>query len=429
MKNKFLIIYLIMLTVLSGCLFGQTALSLSEAITQALENNYDIRISKLDQKAASIMNSWGTAGGLPSLNFSLSGTRTQDIDAEVYSDYYTGGLTLSWVLFDGFAVHINKSKLSKLQELSEGNTVSLIEQTIQSTILAYYNVMLQQKTSLVLDTLRLLSKDRFDRIDSQRRLGSKVTYDVLQAKNAWLDDETRYLQQIETARNAVRELNYLMGVTEDLTYNLADPFQADLKRFKYQTMLEKLFSDNQMLKNKYLQQTLLEKEVALKRTDWAPSLTMRAGLDRSLSEGEEITTSKSYDAYGNLSLSWNLFSGGARLRASQIATLEREMGEVEIESMKHTLSNRLASQLETYNIRKQLLNVADESLKTAALNLQISKEKFETGAINSFNYRDVQLIYLNSALSRLQSVYNLLNTETELLRMTGGILSSYIRIE
>lgn len=424
MKFKYLLFVHLLLI---NALFAQSDLSLSDAITQALTNNYDVRISKLDQKAASIMNSWGVAGGLPSLDFSLSGTRTQDMDEEVYSDRYSGGLTLNWLLFDGFAVHIQKSKFAKLEELSEGNTALLIEQTIQSVILAYYNVLLQQKTRDVYDTLRILSKDRFDRADEQRRLGTYVTYDVLQAKNAWLDDQTRYLQQIELARNAVRELNYLMGVTEDLSYHLIDPFKADLKVFQYEKMFDKLNADNQMLKNKYMQQTLLEKDVALKRSDWSPSVNLRAGLDRTLSEGEVAATNKTYDAYGSLSLSWNLFSGGARLRAIQVAKLDREIGEVEIRSMKHTLANRLASQLETYNIRKELVNVADESLKTAELNLQISREKFETGAINSFNYRDVQLIYLNSALSRLQSVYNLLGTETELLRMTGGILSSYVK--
>jgi hypothetical protein len=44
--------------------------------------------------------------------------------------------------------------------------------------------------------------------------------------------------------------------------------------------------------------------------------------------------------------------------------------------------------------------------------------------INSFNYRDIQLIYLNASIRRLQAVYNLISSRTQLTRITGGFLGS-----
>ena len=409
----------------SQCI-AQQPLSLSDAISQALDNNYDIRVSQLDQKSASVMNSWGAAGGWPSLDFSISGTRSQDLEENSYSDRYAGGLTLNWILFDGFSVRIRKARFSELEKLSQGNTASLVEQTVQSTLLAYYNALLQQEKRHVLDTLRTLSRDRFNKTEAQRKLGALVTYDVLQAKTAWLEDEARYLQQVAISRNAVRDLTYLMGLSEDLSFNLTEAFEVDPNFYQLPVLLDKMQTDNRMLRNKYIQQTLLEKEVALTNSDWAPSLSLRAGMDRTRLEfSENIPTSNSRDAYGTLSLNWNLFSGGARLRAARIARLDREMGEVEIEGMLHNLSNRLAAQLELYNVRKELLNVAKETQETAALNLQISEEKYRTGAINSFNYRDVQLIYLNASVGYLEAIYQVIETDSELLRLTGGIISSY----
>jgi len=67
--------------------------------------------------------------------------------------------------------------------------------------------------------------------------------------------------------------------------------------------------------------------------------------------------------------------------------------------------------------------VAEAGIESAELNLEISKEKYLNGSINSFNFRDVQLIYLNAAFSRLSAVYNLIDAHTELLRLTGGILT------
>jgi len=52
------------------------------------------------------------------------------------------------------------------------------------------------------------------------------------------------------------------------------------------------------------------------------------------------------------------------------------------------------------------------------------EEKYRSGVINSFNFRDVQLIYLSAALRRLQSIYNLIDSKTQLTRITGGFLGT-----
>jgi outer membrane protein TolC len=66
--------------------------------------------------------------------------------------------------------------------------------------------------------------------------------------------------------------------------------------------------------------------------------------------------------------------------------------------------------------------VANENLEAAELNLSISEEKYRSGVINSFNYRDIQLLYLNVSFQRLRAVYNLIGSEAALTRITGGYL-------
>jgi outer membrane protein TolC len=97
---------------------------------------------------------------------------------------------------------------------------------------------------------------------------------------------------------------------------------------------------------------------------------------------------------------------------------------VEIDEMEHALTNELFNLFDYYGVRIQLLNVANENLEAAQLNLSISEEKYKSGVINSFNYRDVQLIYLNAALQRLHAVNNLIISRMQLTRITGGFLNS-----
>ncbi len=83
----------------------------------------------------------------------------------------------------------------------------------------------------------------------------------------------------------------------------------------------------------------------------------------------------------------------------------------------------MVNQFDLYRIRKQLLEVADVNLESAKLNMEIATEKYRNGTINSFNFRDVQLIFLNAASNKLNAIYDLLDSQTELLRLTGGIIS------
>lgn len=83
----------------------------------------------------------------------------------------------------------------------------------------------------------------------------------------------------------------------------------------------------------------------------------------------------------------------------------------------------MVNQFELYGIRRQLLEVAQVNLESAELNMQIATEKYRNGTINSFNFRDVQLIFLNASSNKLNSIYDLIDSQVELLRLTGGILS------
>ena len=411
--------------------FSQRELSLTDALKIALENNYDLEMVRQDQQIAEINNNWGTAGRYPYIN--LTAESRNSINENQTEDYtqnqFVGTASLSWTLFDGFSVKINKQKLAELEELSKQNTGIMIEGTIQSVILAYYSVLLEKERFDVFRKVMDLSKDLYQRAEMQKDFGSAVTYDVLQAQNAYLADKSAYLVQQVSYKNALRDLNFLMAVTDNPDYNLTDEFAAIPVEYSLADLNAQMVANNKSLRNQYLNQNLLENAVALAKSDFSPNLSFAGGLTgtRLGNDYEERGTdwSNSANFYGNFTLSFNLFSGGNRKRALQIAKIEQEVGTVGLEQMKHELNNQLGNIFEFYLVRKELLEVAAENLAAAELNLQISKEKYESGAINSFNFRDVQILYLNAAQQKLEAVYNFIDTHTTLLRMTGTIIQQY----
>jgi len=220
-----------------------------------------------------------------------------------------------------------------------------------------------------------------------------------------------------------------MGVDKESSYRLTTIFEAISENYLYSELENKMLSNNKTLQNQYINQEILQKEVKSRRANVWPTLNMTAGSDYASSyvrySGADPNSSYSYDFYVNFSLNFNLYNGGQTRRAIQQATIQEEIGNIQEAQIKQTLSNGLLTIYEMYEIRKQLLYVADAGLETAQLNLDLSTEKFKNGSINSFNFRDIQILYINAEFKRLSAIYNLINTHTELLRATGGIISEF----
>ena len=428
MKKLFLIYTFLMIVVLTN---AQQALSLGDAIATALENNYSIQIVKQDQQIAEIRNNWGNAGRYPYISASLGSDNASNLnESEDYvRNSISAGVSLNWTLFDGYAVRVNKQRFEELENLSKQNTAIMVEGTIQSVILAYYSALLEKEKLATVQEVMKLSEDRFEKEKHKKEFGTSVTYDVLQAQNSFLSDQSAYLLQEVAYKNALRDLNYLLAVKDNPSFDLTDDFSAIPVDYDLNDLQAQMIVNNKALQNQYLNQRLLENAVASAKSDFMPSLTFNGGTSlsnaRTKYEDNGGDWKSAANFYGNFTLSINLFSGGNRKRALQIAKIDEQIGLVEVDEIKHDLNNTLANIYEFYLVRQALLNLADENLAAAKLNLQISREKFESGVINSFNFRDVQNLYLNAAQNRLTAIYNFIDTQTALLRTVGTIIQEY----
>ena len=436
LKIKYLVFSLFCISLTATInVHAQENLKLDEAILTGLENNFQVRMFKEYTRIAELNNSWGTVGRYPSITMgAVTANRYDNIadptNADTRKESYTYSLApyvdLQWILFNGFSVKMNKDKLDMLETYSRGNAALVVENTIQAVILAYYKVLLEEERLKVLKQVKDLSGDRYKYETIRQEIGSAVTFEVLQAKNSFYSDSTNYLLQKLNVKNAYLNLNLLLGEPPENTFMLVDSFDVKTKDYVLEDLKQKMMAGNRTLRNQYVNQEILKKEVNIKKAAVWPTLALNAGSDYNKRwnnyPNSANTDSYTLDYYANFSLNFNLFNGGNTKRAIEAADINRNIGNIEIKEMEQTLANVLLNQYDLYNIRKQLLEVANVNMQSAELNLEIATEKYRNGSINSFNFRDVQLIYLNAAYRKLNSIYDLIDTETELLRITGGIV-------
>jgi len=439
---KFLfVIVIVLISQLS--VYAQDNLSLKDAIQIGLKNNYKIQIAEKNVDIAERNNNWLEAGALPSIsanasqgyNWSENNNPTSFIQGTSQSTNLNYGADLNWVLFNGFKVKISKDKLQYLQEQSQGNAAVVVENTIQSIILGYYNALLQQEKQNVLSELVKVSVDRFNYVKQKNELGTSSTFDLLQVKNAMLTDSTNFLMQELAFNNALRNLNMLMAIDVEKKFVLSDKLLHKQQFITIDGLKSKMLSNNQTLKNQYINKEILQKDKGLMRANMFPVLSFNAGGNQNINGfkgttrfgNEEIITSgnESFSYYANFTLTFNLFNGHKTHRAFNNLRVQEEIADLTATEMELTLTNELISVVELYKARTTILNLTNESLKSAELNLQIAKDKYQSGSISSFEFRDIQIAYLNTAATQLEAVYNAISTNTDIIRLTGGIIEEF----
>lgn len=447
LNQKFKYIFLLIINLCFGNqLFAQENLSLAQAIAKCLQNNYQIKIASANKETAINNNTWGNAGKYPTIAFLANTTNniTNQVPSNPFalggillSDNVTAQLDVAWTIFNGYRVSIQKSSFEKLSNVSEGNVQLVIQAQIQSLIMAYNVAVFEKEKLAVRKKVLELSKHRMAYMEAKKEYGQTNTFDYLQEKNAMLSDSSSFVLQELSYGNALKNLNLFMG--EDVTskFTLTDSLIYSNKNFQYNDLENKLLENNQHIKNQLLNEAVLKTNTDLAKTQLYPTLTLNTGLNSNVNSltGVSLTDPKyktyegktsvgySYGAYLNLNLRYNIFNGGQVKRSIQNALVQEKIASLTIQELQNNVKNSLSRTFEQYNFRKLLVNIAEENLKTSNLNITMAEERYKMGLLNSVEMRTVQLNYLSIALNKLDAVLDVIESETELLRLTGGIVN------
>jgi len=430
---------------LSANISAQENLTLSDAIQKGLENNYQVQIAKRNIEIAENNNTWNAAGRYPTINLTLGNNNTftgQNNPASFLQKFnslgtgLTAGAEASYTLFDGYTVRINKKRFEAIQKQNQGNEQIAIENTIEQIINTYNQALIQKEALKSLEELLKISRDRIEYQAIRQEYGQAGKFDLLQSEDAYFNDSTSYLIQLNSYDLALRQLNVAMGEDDvNVQYNLTDQLSYSPQTYNFEDLQTKMFDTNNNLKNLYVGLSLsnIEKEAAESFKYPVIRAVGGLGLGGTLSglnvlEGppnlmiDSPLAQSNYNAYINLSASYNLYNGGNTKRNIENTEIQEKIAQLNIQDLKRNLSAQLSNTLATYDNQRNLLALTDQRLENARENLSIAETRFRSAQINSFDYRTIQLNYLNAVQSQLQAIFNLKNTETTLMKLTGGLV-------
>lgn len=428
------------LLILTGVIFStsnisaQEDLSLENAIKIGLVQNFDIQLTQKGIEINELQNTWGQAGRYPTIGLNIqqgnnisdqSNNPTAFIQQLLISNSLQSGVSLNWVLFNGFRVQANKEKLEQLEFQSEGQSALVIENTIQGIILNYYSANLQKEKLVLLNNVLELSRAKWNHEKAKQDLGLALKFDLLQYESAYLTDSSNILLQKLALTNSLNNLNLLMGVNVGAQWNLIDDMDIQSSSYEFESLKNKMLSNNQNIKNEYINLEILSKDISLAKATMYPVLSFGAGASSNLSSfklGNDRLGGSTLNYYGNFTLSFTLYDGGKVKRGIKALEIQNEVNEIQMNKLKSTLTVELSNQYNLYNTRLEILKIAKLAFKVAEQNFDIASLKENAGIINSFMLREIESSYLAAGIAMVEAGFNMVESQTNISRLTGGLV-------
>lgn len=416
---------------------AQKLVSVSEAIELALENNYGIKIisnnKEIAKNNAGVLNS----GYLPTVTSSSGATFNRDnLEAEfangestalngAKSSRYNASINLNYTLFDGLGRYYDYKRLKETYKLSELQARETIENTIAQLYVVYYNVAQVTENVTVLEKTLTISKDRITRANYQFQYGQGTMLNVLNAQVDINNDSINLINAKQQLVNTKRDLNVVLGnvISSEFRVDTTIDFKLNIDQ---NDLANKVKSNNvnllQLDKNIMINTFI----VKANKSGYLPSLGLTGsyGWNKGNNNAASfVAVSTNTGLSGGLSLSWNLFDGGATATRVSNAKIELENRSLEKESMVIDIERNFNNAWDDYQNKLTIFQVQENNIITSINNFNRTQEKYKLGQATSIEFRQAQLNLINSELNRNQAKYAAKIAELTVLQLSGELLN------
>ncbi|MDC1342802.1 TolC family protein [Flavobacteriaceae bacterium] len=416
---------------------AQKLVSVSEAIELALENNYGIKIisnnKEIAKNNAGVLNS----GYLPTVTSSSGATFNRDnLEAEfangestalngAKSSRYNASINLNYTLFDGLGRYYDYKRLKETYKLSELQARETIENTIAQLYVVYYNVAQVTENVTVLEKTLTISKDRITRANYQFEYGQGTMLNVLNAQVDINNDSINLINAKQQLVNTKRDLNVVLGnvISSEFRVDTTIDFKLNIDQNDLATKVKSNNVNLLQLDKNIMINTFI---VKANKSGYLPSLGLTGsyGWNKGNNNAASfVAVSTNTGLSGGLSLSWNLFDGGATATRVSNAKIELENRSLEKESMVIDIERNFNNAWDDYQNKLTIFQVQENNIITSTNNFNRTQEKYKLGQATSIEFRQAQLNLINSELNRNQAKYAAKIAELTVLQLSGELLN------
>jgi outer membrane protein len=413
---------------------AQQKLTINDAISIAMKNNFDILVAGNDAAISTANNTAGNAGMLPTValtgtgNYGLSNTRqklssgAENIYPSLSTTTLSVGAQLTWDLYDGGKMFVTKSKLNEIQALGELQYKEKVLQTLFSVIASYYDVVRQKQQLNSINEMLNLNRERLTIAQAGFNAGSLVKTDLLQSKIDLNVTAENAINQQFTIDKAMKALNQLLGGKTDQSFEIVDsiPLNYSPDKVFLQDKINRSNTSILSFKKQIEIAKLVQKEI---RSAYLPTLNFKAGYYAAQtvnSTGSTLKNSSLGPQIGG-ALVVPIYSAGESKRKETIAKIQAQSTEYYFQSINNQVGTELQNTLTEFENQQKLLKIEAENNELTKENILISMERLKQGQTTSLEVHQAQESYVQSCTRLINFRYSLKIAETRLKQLVSEL--------
>jgi outer membrane protein len=215
-------------------------ITLDEAISTALKNNYDIQLARIDSTSAALDRSYVLAAFIPQFNGVIGKTWNStdqkaklsngtDREAKgVRQNNLNASVNMNWLLFDGLRMFATKEKVEQLEVLGGLNLKNTITESVASLINTYYNIVKAKQSLKAVEEQMTISSERVTLADKKLSVGLGTKQELLQAQLDLNAQRAARIRQLTAIDQLKQLLNQLMAVDPKTYYDVVDTIPINM---------------------------------------------------------------------------------------------------------------------------------------------------------------------------------------------------------
>lgn len=420
-------------------LSAQNILTVEQAITATIENNYDIQLLRNDSISYALDKHYARAAFLPRLNATTGLIYNNNNQKQAFSDgtkressgirssNLSGSVQLNWTLFDGFKMFATRDKLAQFVQLGELNIKNQMVISVAAAINNYYHIVRQKQQLKAIEEQMSINEELVKVAEKKLSVGLGAKPELLQGKVDLNAQKAARLKQQTLIEQLKEQLNQLMNVELNTRYEVSDTILID-DNIILGDILGSVESTNPQLqvikKNIDIGQLTLKE----RRAELFPVVSFNSAYNYSKTDNKSVINqftplfNRNNGFNYGIGVTIPILNGFNTRRQIKQAQLDIDWFKISYQNQKSQIDLGIINAFKDYELQKKTLALEEENILLAKENVYIALERFRLGISTSLELRETQKS-LELAYDRLIAArYNTKLAETELLRLKGDFV-------
>ena len=429
-----LLVYFLFLNIpLSMAQMTETArdtVTLADAITIALDNNFQLKQAQNNEKLAQAGVLSAKADFLPTLNANMSATRRvgQQFDQATVSfeDKATssigGNLGGNITLFNGFQQIQNLRQSQSDYEAQKETTERLRESVIFNTAGRFLQLILNRDLLIIAQENLEAYQSRLEQIRAQVEVGTSPAVDQFNQESAVAQDELAVIQRENALRNSEMALYRIMQTDSEAQFVFLAPDLSQESEFLIDLGLEEMIDMAMSLRSDLKAQEYriesAKSGVVIARSAMIPSISASAGINASYNDQftDPITreklgfTDQFFDRNVNrslgISLNLPIFNNWNRRVSLESAKVNLRNSELNLEDIRFQILEEVRQAYSDYQAVLKELETAEKALIAAERAFETEQQRYTIGATTLIELNQANANFVQARSGQIQTLYN-----------------------